>query len=66
MMVDYIDEALDIEESAIQPALATIKGKLAEFTKGQVQMGDQILVLLDIKRILGCEEIESLKKGGNI
>jgi purine-binding chemotaxis protein CheW len=66
VMVDDVEEALDIEEASIQPPLATIKGKLAEFTKGQVQSGDGIVVLLELKKILNCEEIENLKKGGNI
>jgi purine-binding chemotaxis protein CheW len=63
VMVDDVDEALDIEEASIQPPLATIKGKLADFTKGQVQLGDEIVVLLELKKILNCEEIENLKKG---
>jgi purine-binding chemotaxis protein CheW len=63
VMVDDVDEALDIEEASIQPPLATIKGKLAEFTKGQVQLGNEIVVLLELKKILSCEEIENLKKG---
>jgi Chemotaxis signal transduction protein len=44
VMVDDVDETLDIEEALIQPPLATIKGKLAEFTKGQMQLGTEILV----------------------
>jgi purine-binding chemotaxis protein CheW len=62
LMVDDVDEARDIEESSIQPPLATIKGRLAEFTKGQVEMGKEILILIDLKRILNCEEIENLRK----
>jgi len=65
VMVDDVDEALDIEEVSIQPPLATIKGKLAEYTKGQVQLGGEIVVLLELKKILNCEEIENLKKEGN-
>ena len=61
VMVDDVDEALDIEEASIQPPLATIKGKLAEFSKGQVQLGNEIVVLLELKKILNCEEIENLK-----
>lgn len=63
VIVDDVDEALDIEEASIQPPLATIKGKLADFTKGQVQLGSEIVVLLELKKILNCEEIENLKKG---
>ena len=64
VMVDDVDEALDIEEAAIQPPLATIKGRLAEFTKGQVQLGSEIVILLELKKILSCDDMEDLKKGG--
>lgn len=66
MVVDGVDEALDIAEDSIQPPLVTIKGKPADFTKGQVQLDNEIVVLLDIKKVLGCQEIENLKKGGNV
>ena len=57
VMVDDVDEALDIEEGSIQPPLATIKGKLAEFTKGQAQLGADIVVLLELKKILTGMEV---------
>ncbi len=63
VIVDGIDEALDVEEDAIQPPLATIKGNLAIFTIGQVELKGEIIVLLDLNRILSCSEIENLKKG---
>lgn len=63
VMVDDVDEVLEIEEESVQPPLATIKGRLADFTKGQIELGKSILVLLDLKTILDCEEIESIKKG---
>lgn len=63
ILVDDVDEALDIEESLIQPPLATIKGKLAEFTIGQVEIEKKILVLIDLKKILSCDDMEKLKTG---
>ena len=66
VIIDDVDAALDIEEASIQPPLATIKGRLAEFTKGQVQLGNEIVVLLELSKILGCEEMENLKKGGRL
>ena len=65
VIVDDVDEARDIEKESIQPPLATIKGRLAEFTKGQVELEKEILILIDLKKILNCEEIENLKKGGS-
>jgi purine-binding chemotaxis protein CheW len=63
IIVDDIDEAIDIETSSIQPPLATLKGKAVEYTKGQVQLGQDILILLDLEKILRCDEIERLRKG---
>ena len=63
VMADDVNEALDIEEASIQPVLATIKGKLALLTKGQVQMGEDILILLDLQSILKSDELEKLRKG---
>ena len=64
IMVDKIEDTVDIEEAAIQPPLSTLKGKLAGYTKGQVQLGKNILILLDLAKVLKNEEIESLRKGG--
>ena len=63
VIVDEVGEAVDIEEESMQPPLATIKASLAAFTKGQVRLGSEILVLLELKKIMNCPEIESLKKG---
>jgi len=62
-VVDGVGEAMDIEEDSIQPPLATIKGRLRDFTRGQMQIGEDIIIILELKKILKCEEIESLKKG---
>lgn len=63
IVIDEIGETLDIEEESIQPPLATIDSKVAEYTKGQVQLKGEILSLLDLGKILKCEEIENLRKG---
>jgi len=63
LVVDGVDEACDIEESSIQPPLATIKGRLADLTKGQVELNGKILILIDMKKILNCSEMENLNKG---
>ena len=43
--------------------MATIKGKIAAFTKGQVELAGDIMVLLELRKVLSCEEIENMKKG---
>lgn len=63
IVVDEVNEALSIDEEAVQPPLATIKGKIAAFTKGQVELAGDIIVLLELRKVLSCDEIENLKKG---
>lgn len=63
IMVHEIKEALDIDEEAIQPPLGTIKGEVAEYTKGQIKLNKNILILLDLKKILNSQEIERIRKG---
>ena len=63
VLVDRIRETVRIDEESIQPTLSTIKGRLAAYTKGQATLGDDIFAILDLERILGCEEMEKLKGG---
>jgi len=63
IMVDGINEAIDIDPSMVQPPLATLKTKTVEYTKGQIQIGDDILILLDLEKILRSEDIDRLRKG---
>ncbi len=62
ILVDGVKDALDIEETAIQPPLGTVKKEVAEYTKGEVQFGETILSLIDLGKVLSCREIEQLKK----
>lgn len=65
IIVDKVNTIVEIEEEAIQPPLVTLKGKLADYTKGEIQLGDDIFALLDLNKILNSEAISDLKKGGN-
>ena len=64
IIIDKIKDTINIEKESIQPPLSTIKGKLAEYTEGQVQLKKEILTLLDLEKVLRCEEMENLRKGG--
>jgi purine-binding chemotaxis protein CheW len=60
ILADSIEGTIDIEEELIQEPLATLKQELRVYTKGQVQLGDKILIILDIEKVLNCEQIEKL------
>jgi purine-binding chemotaxis protein CheW len=64
ILVDRIESTLEIEETVIQPPLATLEGSAAGTIDGQVQWGSRILVLLNFEKILSCDEINRLKAGG--
>lgn len=64
ILIDKINETFEIEESSIQPPLSTSNGEAVEYTKGQVQLKEKILVFLDLDKILGCKDIEKLSQGG--
>lgn len=64
-MVDGVKAIIDIEEEAVQPTLATLKGKLADYTKGEIQLGNDIFILLDLDKVLNNEAISNLRKGVN-
>jgi len=63
ILVDAVRGTEDIEESAVQAPLATLKKELMAFTKGQLQWGDDIFTLLDLEQVLKFDEIERLRKG---
>ncbi len=63
LMVDQVKDTLEIEEDRLQETLPTLRGKLAEYTRGQIPMGQDILIYLDLEKILQSDEIRSLRKG---
>lgn len=63
LLVDEIDDAVDIAETLIQPPLATLNDRLAGYTKGNIQIGDKIIIFLDLAKVLNNSEINNLKKG---
>ena len=63
LRVDRVKDTLAIDAEEVQTPLATLQGKLAGFTRGQVAHGDDILIYLDLEKVLQCEEMRNLRKG---
>lgn len=59
IIVDRIYAASKIEKELIQPPLATLQGKILEYTVGQVRLEAGIMALLDLKKILGSVEFKN-------
>lgn len=62
ILADKIEETTQLDRATLQLPLATLKGKLLEFTIGQTEFKKGILVILDLKKILSSNEFN---KGGN-
>jgi purine-binding chemotaxis protein CheW len=61
-IVDSVTEVLKIQESTIEPPPDIIKAGLeSQYLRGVCDIGTQLLILLDFKRILLQEEFQKLK-----
>lgn len=65
-IVDSVTEVLKIQESTIEPPPDIITAGLeSQYLRGVCDIGPQLLILLDFKRILLQEELQKLKSIGN-
>ena len=56
LVVDSVTEVLRAPETAVSPPPAYIRGLAAEFVRGIVRVGDRLVVLMDLDRILSSDE----------
>ncbi|MEE8452159.1 MAG: chemotaxis protein CheW [Thermoguttaceae bacterium] len=63
IIVDAVSEVLRITNAEIAPPPPTVAGLGREYLTGLVKLEDQLLILLDIDKILG-EEAEALQAAG--
>jgi purine-binding chemotaxis protein CheW len=66
LRVDGVRDTIAIDEGEMQAPLATLKGNLGAYTKGQVAMEGEILIFLDLEKVLQCEDIRNLRKGETV
>ena len=52
VLVDSVREILDLDENSIAPEAASVFGMKAEFVRGIAKIRDNVLVLLDIFKVL--------------
>ena len=60
VIVDAVTEVLRVSESAIEPTSALITTADSFYIEGIAKLGDRLLILLDLERVLSSEERESL------
>lgn len=56
MVVDEVSEVIEISEDKVSPPPPIIGGVEAEFLKGVGKLGDRLLILLDLDKILTDKE----------
>ena len=62
ILVNRIEEVIELDKAALQLPLVTLEQKLLEFTIGEIEFKNRILVMLDLKRILSSVEFNQAKR----
>ncbi|RME33394.1 MAG: purine-binding chemotaxis protein CheW [Deltaproteobacteria bacterium] len=60
LVVDRVNEVVDIADADIEPPPRT-KSESSQYIQGMGKVGDQVKILLDVDRLLCCEEIDKYK-----
>jgi purine-binding chemotaxis protein CheW len=60
IMVDAVSEVLRVKKEQISPPPPAVAGQGKEYITGLVKLDKQLLILLDIDRILGRDEAKAL------
>ncbi len=65
LVVDKVDEVIHVPKKNIDPAPDAATGRNAEFITGMGKVGDRLIILLDLTRILSQQERVALAEAGN-
>ena len=63
VIVDNVSEVLELGASEIEPPPSFGKDPRAEFLSGVGKVGEQFVILLDVKHVLSMDELSSLSGG---
>ncbi|MDD5224629.1 MAG: chemotaxis protein CheW [bacterium] len=64
LVVDEVLGVIRIPASEILPPPRVIRGKIPEFLGGVVRLGGELILVLDLEKVLSLEEIKEMKKMG--
>ena len=62
IIVDIVNEVIDLAESDIEPAPSFGAHIRADFIQGMGKIGEQFLILLDVKQVLSVEELSIVEQ----
>jgi purine-binding chemotaxis protein CheW len=61
IMVDAVSEVLRVKHDQIAPPPPTVAGLGRDYLSGLVKLDDRLLILLDIDKIFGEDEMTAIK-----
>ncbi len=61
IVVDAVSEVLRVKQDQISPPPPTVAGLGREYLSGLVKLDEKLLILLDIDKIFGEEELQAMK-----
>jgi purine-binding chemotaxis protein CheW len=65
LVVDSVQEVLHVSGKDIEPAPGAAKGQYAGFITGMGKVGDRLIILIDITKILNQQERSALAEAGH-
>ncbi len=65
LVVDNVDEVIHVPKKDIDPAPEAATGRNVDFINGMGKVGDRLIILIDITRILSQQERVALAEAGN-
>jgi purine-binding chemotaxis protein CheW len=65
LVVDSVDEVIHVPKKNIDPAPEAATGRNADFITGMGKVGDRLIILLDLARILSQQERAALAEAEN-
>lgn len=65
LVVDNVDEVIHVPKKDIDPAPEAATGRNADFINGMGKVGDRLIILIDITRILSQRERVAMAEAGN-
>lgn len=60
LMVDGVSEVMRVSDESIEPLPPMVNSINADFLKGIARLEDHLIILLDVERVLGFQEQETL------
>lgn len=66
MLTDSVQEVVDIDPELIEPSPKLGTRLRTEFIRGMGKRGEEFLIILDIDKVLSCEELMTLQTGPSV